>query len=486
MNNSAYISPSENKEELRRYLRLARKEIWVVLLGVCFAAGVGILIAFQVSPTYHSASVLLVSHSRTTARTNQEFVTEDVIKTYTELLNRRSIAEAAAEVLTIPVEEVWEHVRIRAIPGTPFIEVSAETSNPQYTQNLVNSVVNNFFLFVNQSQKLYPYELTIIEQAALPTNADRSLALRIVIALTLLGFIVSTSAVLLSELFNERIGSVEDIEKHVGIRVLTATPLSGHLRLSKLPSAGKLNPQLLETYRAMLFGMRSFQKGNHAHSILLTSPSAGTEAAAVTLYLGVLLAEQKKKVLLIDANLRHPHLYKPFKANITGQEQYSLQEEYHFQTDSSITAHQTNIPNLSVLTFGNGTMEPLRLFGSPAMAQFMEVIKLQADIILISAPPVLNTADAPVLSTYVDDVILVIDNKREQRSTAVDACAALQGAGANLLGAILVNAESAQQRHYVNYQSQRQRPMRRNASPPQKHPLSNKVRQNAKGRAVKV
>jgi non-specific protein-tyrosine kinase len=63
----------------------------------------------------------------------------------------------------------------------------------------------------------------------------------------------------------------------------------------------------------------------------------------------------------------------------------------------------------------------------------------QADLVLFDAPPVMAAADAAVLATKVDGVLLVLSAGETRREQAERAIEQLQKVNANILGAVLSN-----------------------------------------------
>jgi Mrp family chromosome partitioning ATPase len=75
------------------------------------------------------------------------------------------------------------------------------------------------------------------------------------------------------------------------------------------------------------------------------------------------------------------------------------------------------------------------------MRELLAVVRLTMDVVVIDGPPVLPVADALMLASYVDGVLLIVDARRTRRGAVVQACGALRQMGANLVGAVLNNVD---------------------------------------------
>jgi len=93
--------------------------------------------------------------------------------------------------------------------------------------------------------------------------------------------------------------------------------------------------------------------------------------------------------------------------------------------------------NLHVLTCGRKYSGPESLFHSNRFNDFIEAVKEKFDCIIFDAPPVNGSAEAKVLASKVDGVILVIESGKTRRQVAIRARKELEAAGGMFLGVIL-------------------------------------------------
>lgn len=167
--------------------------------------------------------------------------------------------------------------------------------------------------------------------------------------------------------------------------------------------------------------------------ILVTSPKAGDGKSTAAANLAVSMAQQKEKVLLIDANLREPTIHIIFKLGNEKGLANILTENADFK---DVICH-TEIGTLAVLTSGQITANPAEMLGSEKMEELLKTALEEFDVILLDSPPVLEVTDTKLLANKCDGVILVISQGRTELEKAIDAKKALDFAKANLYGVIL-------------------------------------------------
>ena len=97
--------------------------------------------------------------------------------------------------------------------------------------------------------------------------------------------------------------------------------------------------------------------------------------------------------------------------------------------------------NLSIVTSGILPPNPSELLGSKAMAEFIEKLKKEYDVILFDSPPIIAVTDAAVLCGRVDGVFLVISAGSTNKDAILRAKSLLENVDARVLGALLNNLE---------------------------------------------
>jgi protein-tyrosine kinase len=196
-----------------------------------------------------------------------------------------------------------------------------------------------------------------------------------------------------------------------------------------------MNPDSLiaEQYRTIRTNIQFSCIDDTVRSIIITSPGFGEGKSTITANLGVSMAEQGKKVLIIDADIRKPTMHTIFK--IKNEE--GLSSVLLGKISLKEAVFQTEIGRLGVLTSGPKPFNSSKVLDSKAVKELTEAALEYYDIVLFDSPPVLEVTDTQILSNQCDGVILVLSCGKTGNEKAVEAERVLKIARAKLLGVIL-------------------------------------------------
>src|SRR5699024_10140062 len=117
-------------------------------------------------------------------------------------------------------------------------------------------------------------------------------------------------------------------------------------------------------------------------------------------------AQEGKKVLLIDADLRKPTMLYTFLKTISPGLTNLLTSHWNLNQ----VLKESGVNGLDLITSGPIPSNPAELLGLPTMDMLLTEVKEIYDIIIFDAPPVLSVADAQVLTNKCDGTILVISS----------------------------------------------------------------------------
>jgi capsular exopolysaccharide synthesis family protein len=116
----------------------------------------------------------------------------------------------------------------------------------------------------------------------------------------------------------------------------------------------------------------------------------------------------------------------------------------------------TKIENLYLLPSGSVPPNPSGLLGSERMAELAQDFAFFADLVLFDAPPVLVGADAMLLASQMDGVLLLVDGSSTRPEAAKRALKMLQNAQARVLGAVLNRAHIVHSDYYYYYSNRKE------------------------------
>jgi succinoglycan biosynthesis transport protein ExoP len=178
--------------------------------------------------------------------------------------------------------------------------------------------------------------------------------------------------------------------------------------------------------------------GKAPHVLVVTSCSPQDGKSTTASNLAVALAETKRRVLVIDADLRRPHMHSIFQLENNWGLIDILQSNIDIhEYPLDMLAQETSVPNVYVLTSATHTESIVHLLHSARLPELLRRLRREFDVVIIDAPPVACIADARVLARLADGVVFVVRSTKTTRDMALAACRQFREDGSRVIGTIL-------------------------------------------------
>jgi capsular exopolysaccharide synthesis family protein len=239
-----------------------------------------------------------------------------------------------------------------------------------------------------------------------------------------------------------------------------ALPTAGLRQLrdaSSFPANGapELPFEVTESVRAVCASILLSRSDERPRVIVVTSANPAEGKTMVAAHLGRAFAEAGSRTLLIEADMRKPDLSRTF--SIGNEDGLSLYLAGLVSPRPKV--HATSVPNLFLTAGGPMPPNPAALLHSERFATFLEQAATEYELVLLDAPPVLSIADARILATRADGVVLVVRAGRTGKSLVRRAWGLLDSSGGNVLGIVLNGWEPTQKElsYYRYYQPNAER-----------------------------
>ncbi|MBW7453503.1 CpsD/CapB family tyrosine-protein kinase [Paenibacillus sepulcri] len=198
-----------------------------------------------------------------------------------------------------------------------------------------------------------------------------------------------------------------------------------------------LNPKspISEAYRKLRTNIQ-FSFLDTPMKVLMVASAQVDEGKTTTISnLAVAYAQEGKKVLLLDADLRKPSLHHVLAQNNRNGLTNILTDQIKWQE----ALKTTGVDNLSLIVSGPIPPNPSEMLGNHRMNTLIKDLKEHFDIVLIDTPPVLAVTDSLIVSSLCDGVIMVVAAGKAEKEMVKKAKASLEHVNARIIGAVLNN-----------------------------------------------
>lgn len=252
----------------------------------------------------------------------------------------------------------------------------------------------------------------------------------------MIGLFLSMGLVFALEYFDETIKPTDAVTDILDLATLgSISRIKGKTIQEKLIVRQDLFSPASEDYRLLRNKIQVMCADWPRKVIMVTSPAPGEMKSITVANMGIVLAQAGNRVIIVDADLRQPMQHTLFQfPNHRGLT--DLLSDPNLELTGEL--EKTAVPNLRVLSVG-GLLppHPSELLGSERIGKLLDRLAEQADIVLCDSAYAVAIADALVLSSHVDGVVLVVEIGKTRRSTAEQAVYNLRQVGANLMGSVL-------------------------------------------------
>jgi capsular exopolysaccharide synthesis family protein len=415
----------------------------MIILGtLALLAGATALITSQVTPQYESSARLFIS---TTTRDSGDayqgsLFSAQRVKSYADLAAGEALAGRviAERGLRRSPSELSEKITASVVPDTVNLEIVVEAASPTQAQALAQTAAEQLTTFVAEletppGKKNAPIKATIVDPASLPErpatpNMPRNVALSLV-----LGLLLGLGAAILRELLDTSVKSPEDVAEIANTAVMGNILFDSGAAKKPLVTSLSSHAPRVEAFRVLRTNLQFVDVDGDSKVFVVTSSVPDEGKTTTTTNLAITLAQAGQRVLLVEADLRRPKITEHLRL----EPAVGLTTVLVGRIDLEDAVQDTSVENLSVLTSGSIPPNPAELLQSQAMKDVFAWARLEYDVVLVDAPPLLPVTDAALLTAQSDGALLVVRHGKTTKEQLAGSIKRLDAVEGRTLGVVL-------------------------------------------------
>jgi len=400
-----------------------------------------------------------------------------------ELLKRYTNQHPEVQKITEQIESVEEQMKKLPAEELEYARLQRDvTINEELYTLLAKRFKDAQISEADRVQSAFIITPAVMPSAPIKPNRMMNIATGIFLGI-FLGFVFALAI----ENLDTSIGTIEDVEKYLELPVLGIVPhidIDNKLQAlyaGKSSSRGQKINQIrsklvvyqdpkspfVEAYHTLMTNMK-FVKGDNGKlggkTILFTSAGIGEGKTITSSNFALAAAQSGLKTIIVEADLRRPSLHWIFGLSrgpgfsdcIIGQKNW--RDVIKGTTDfimsdmgSDKILHYPGIENLSLLTSGNITPNPIDMLNSPDTIKILKEMSEVYDLVILDCPPVLLFADALILGSHASGSIIVYQVGRMARRALKRAKDQMTNVKAPVIGIVLNNVRTTEIGSYYGY-----------------------------------
>lgn len=370
-----------------------------------------------------------------------------------EVASRIEELQARNQVLTQTAESLNQQVKQLSVINREYNDIQQELKIA--TDNLNQFLAKREGLRIEAAQRQIPWQL--LAPLGEPTPSAASAKKNLILG-TMLGLLLGLGVALVIDKLSNVIFTSKELKDLTKLPLLGIIPFEKELgefapatnvKAFVPPANGLGNSYQLQRYRSSNFfevfrslytNIRLLGSDTSIRALVISSAAHEDGKSTVAAYLAQAAAAMGQRVLLVDTNLRGPSIHNRVGLmNIQG-----LTDLISTDLDFNDVIEQSPLEeNLFVLTAGSIPPDPIRLLASQKMQDLMDKLQSAFDLVIYDAPPLVGIADAYLLATHTNGIVLVASLGKLKRALLEQALDELRVVGTPVLGAVANRAKES-------------------------------------------
>lgn len=453
--------------DVQRLFRVIWQKLWLVVLVSILGAVVAFAgTFFLITPEYQASAKFYVNNSSLTvgnasvSLSSGDLVTSrNLVDSYIVILNTRESLNDVIDYAGVDrsYTEVKNMLSSEAVNATEIFQVTVTSTDPQEAEAIANAIA--YILPKRISSIIEGTSAKVVEAAVVPSVPSSPSYTNNTMIGFLLGFVLVVVFIVLRELYDVTIHTMEEVAQICKNPVLAAIPdmvsngkgsayygYGGKKGSSKTEGHGK-QPVIIgenisfassEAYKLLRTKLQfAFADDENGCRVIGLSSALSGEGKSVTaVNLAYTMSQLNKRVILVDCDMRRPTIAeklgiqkKPgFSSYLTGQEHLDNLIQYCGMANDEKAFH--------VITAGENPPNPVELLSSSRMSKGLAILREHYDYVILDLPPVGEVSDALAVAKETDGMLLVVRQEYCNRPVLSDAVRQFEFVDAKILGVV--------------------------------------------------
>lgn len=348
----------------------------------------------QLFATYNDASDGVANSSE---QNNGSSYIMSQIKSYPTLTTTQSVLQPVIDDLGlhVTVAQLKNQISVINPTNTAFVNISVTDGNPAQAADIANAVAKSLSSVVENT--LYAsgshssVKLSLVQPAVAPsTPSSPKWKLNILFGV-IGGLVLGIFVALVKDVLSKHIQDDDEISEYIDAPIIGRIPEEEMLNDTKPVVVNEPGSPVAEDFRRIRTNL-SFMapvEDTNCRLIVVTSTGASEGKTTTSVNIAAALAENGAKVLLIDADLRHPSVAN--KLNIDGSA--GLTHVLSGQASVKDVVQRYWKPNLHIMPAGPKPPNASTLLNSPIMVELLNNAIARYDYVLVDTAPMVVAND---------------------------------------------------------------------------------------------
>lgn len=456
-------SPFGNIDIMRLARELLRRLWAIILVGIIVGGCFYVFAKARFVPLYSSKAVLaftitsyvdVVDGDNDVVMTKQvkDFYSKEDIERYSYLIKSDKMVGMVKESLEQTLSRNYSEAAIRSsltvakTDVTGIFEIRITGADPEFINAAMAVIIEIYPEYLQTFNSGLGTDVINAPTSPTVKNSDGATKTGFI------GFIIGAALiaviVVLTELLNNTVRSINDIRNKINIKILGTVPYIEVYRSSSdeksahpgllITDERTVNFDFVENFKAIRTKIENINSQNNCKIFAITSTFEDEGKTTVTTNIACALAQKGKSVLLIDCDLRKPAVLK--NLGVKEDKNYGLLPIIKGTSTYEESVKFIKSVGIFVLPTGGITSMSTEILDVEKVHEVFDKAREEFDYIIIDTPPARIVTDCMVLAPFVDSIIYAIRNDYAKIQHISETIEEVASTGVNMAGAILTMA----------------------------------------------